>query len=274
MSKYSNRPFAILTVVPTSHNVPEKVGAGPHKKMDGGSKKKLGGVSNKKVGGVSSQKIGGVVGYLRVSTEEQADSGLGLAAQESAIRAACASRGSELLALHTDAGVSGKSLDRPALKAALADLDVGRGNVLMVSKLDRLSRSVHDATGLMLRAEKSGWGLVALDVSVDTTTPQGAAMAQILSVFAELERRLIGERTKAALAIKRAQGTRLGRPRSLPHDVVERIVAARDRGETWRAIADELNNDGVPTAQGGRAWHPATVRLVALGAERLLARQL
>jgi len=93
-------------------------------------------------------------------------------------------------------------------------------------------------------------------------------MAQILSVFAELERRLIGERTKAALAVKKAQGIKLGRPRSLPGDVVERIVQARERRDTWKAIADELNREGVPTAQGGRAWYPATVRLVALGAAR------
>jgi len=211
-------------------------------------------------------KTPGVVAYVRVSTEEQADSGLGLAAQEAAIRTACDARGVPLLAIHTDAGVSGKSLDRPALGAALADLDAGRGTVLMVSKLDRLSRSVHDATGLMLRAEKAGWGLVALDVAVDTTTPQGAAMAQILSVFAELERRLIGERTKAALAVKRSQGVRLGRPRTLPDEVVERIVTEREMGKTWKVIADELNEDGVPTAQGGRAWYPATARLVALGA--------
>jgi DNA invertase Pin-like site-specific DNA recombinase len=220
----------------------------------------------------TAKKVAGVVAYLRVSTEEQADSGLGLAAQEAAIRAACLTRGAELLAIHTDAGVSGKSLDRPALKAALADLDAGHGDVLMVSKLDRLSRSVHDATGLMLRAEKAGWGLVALDVAVDTTTPAGAAMKQILSVFAELERRLIGERTKAALAMKKAQGVKLGRPRTMPDEVVERIVAARRSGQTWKGIADDLNNMGVPTAQGGRAWHPATVRLVVLTHERDLAR--
>lgn len=215
-----------------------------------------------------ASKVAGVVGYCRVSTEEQSQSGLGLAAQETAIRSECERRGVDLVALHTDAGLSGKSLVRPALTAALEALEAGQGDVLMVSKLDRLSRSVHDATGLMLRAEKAGWGLVALDVSVDTTTPQGAAMAQILSVFAELERRLIGERTKAALAVKKVQGVQLGRPRTLPDDVVDRIVAAREKGETWRIIANDLNSDGVRTAQGGRAWYPATVRLVALGAER------
>ena len=206
----------------------------------------------------------GVVGYLRVSTEEQADRGAGLAVQEAAIRAECQRRELPLLALHTDAGISGKSLVRPALTAALEDLDARHGDVLMVAKLDRLTRSVHDASGLMQRSEKSGWGLVALDAPVDTTTPAGTAMAQILSVFAELERRLIGERTKAALAVKRSQGVVLGRPRTLPDKVVERIVRERDKGRTWTAIADGLNADRVPTAQGGRRWYPATVRSVAL----------
>ncbi len=216
----------------------------------------------------------GVVAYLRVSTEEQADSGLGLAAQESAIRAECEKRSLDIVAIHTDAGSSGKSLDRPALVAALADLDAGHGDVLMVSKLDRLSRSVHDASGLMMKAEKAGWGLVALDLAVDTTTAAGKAMAQMMSVFAELERHLIGERTKAALAVKKAQGIKLGRPRRLPHEVAARIVAARDRGETWKAIADELNRDAVATAQGGRAWYPGTVRLVYLAAKAEIPREL
>ncbi len=210
-------------------------------------------------------KVAGVVGYLRVSTEEQADSGLGLAAQEAAIRGECERRGVDLLSLHSDAGISGKSLARPALTAALADLDAGKGDVLMVSKLDRLSRSVHDATGLMLRAEKAGWGLVALDLAVDTTTPSGKAMAQMMSVFAELERRLIGERTKAALAVKSTQGVKLGRPRRVPEEVVTRILELRDEGATWREIAGALNAGGIPTAHGGKQWYPATARLVALG---------
>jgi DNA invertase Pin-like site-specific DNA recombinase len=210
----------------------------------------------------------GVVGYLRVSTEEQADSGAGLAVQEAAIRAECQRRELPLLALHTDAGISGKSLVRPALTAALEDLDARHGDVLMVAKLDRLTRSVHDASGLMQRSEKSGWGLVALDAPVDTTTPAGRAMAQILSVFAELERRLIGERTKAALAVKRSQGVVLGRPRTLPARVVQRIVRERQAGRTWTAIADGLNGDRVATAQGGLRWYPATVRSVEMSASR------
>ena len=210
----------------------------------------------------------GVVAYSRVSTEEQANSGLGLSAQESVIRAECERRGMPIVAHYTDAGLSAKTLARPALEMALTELEAGLGSVLMVAKLDRLTRSVHDATGLMARAEKSGWGLVALDAPVDTTTPQGAAMAQVLAVFAELERRLIGERTKAALAIRRSQGVRLGRPSNLPEEVVGRIVHLRESGRTWAAVASALDEEGVPTAQRGRKWYPATVRYVFNAATR------
>lgn len=202
-----------------------------------------------------------------MSTDEQVVSGLGLTAQRAAVEAEAARRGLPLLAVHVDAGISGKSLARPGLTAALADLDAGKGTVLLVAKLDRLSRSVHDATGLMQRAERAGWGLVAMDANVDTTTPQGAAMCQVLAVFAELERRLIGERTKAALAVKKAQGVKLGRPRTLAPELVERIRAAHAGGASYSTIARELTTEGVPTAQGGARWYPATVRYVALADE-------
>jgi DNA invertase Pin-like site-specific DNA recombinase len=206
----------------------------------------------------------GVIAYTRVSTEEQAVSGLSLEAQRAAIEAECQRRGLDLLAVHEDAGYSAKTLSRPGLTAALDDLHAGRGSALMVARLDRLTRSVHDATGLMQAAERAGWGLVALDVAVDTTTPQGAAMAQVLAVFAELERRLIGERTRAALAAKRAQGVRLGRPVTLDPATRDRIVAAHRGGQGWSAIARQLNDDRVPTAHGGARWYPSTVRSVAL----------
>lgn len=214
-------------------------------------------------------RIPGVVAYCRVSTEEQAVSGLGLRAQKDAIHRECQRRGLDLIAFHEDAGLSAKTLKRPALEAALSELDSGQGSVLMVAKLDRLTRSVHDATGLMAKAEHSGWGLVALDAPVDTTTPQGAAMAQVLAVFAELERRLIGERTKAALAVRRAQGVRLGRPQTLPTDVRQRILSMRQSAMTLKAIATELNDECVPTSQGGRKWWPATVRNIIQSSERV-----
>jgi DNA invertase Pin-like site-specific DNA recombinase len=209
----------------------------------------------------SPSRTAGIVAYIRVSTDEQAVSGLGLEAQRVAIEADAARRGLPVLAWHEDA-VSGKNLQRPGLGAALSDLGTGQGSLLVVAKLDRLSRSVHDATGLMQLAEKQSWGLVALDAQIDTSTPQGSAMVQVMAVFAELERRLIGERTKAALAVKRSQGVKLGRPRMIDEEVAVRIRTEHSAGASWSAIARGLNTDGVPTARG-REWYPATVRLIA-----------
>jgi DNA invertase Pin-like site-specific DNA recombinase len=205
--------------------------------------------------------VAGLLAYLRVSTDEQADSGLGIEAQRAAITAESARRGIPIIAWHDDLGLSGKNMNRPGLKAALASLAAGQGSMLVVSKLDRLSRSVHDATGLMRIATKQGWDLVALDVQIDTSTPAGAAMTQMMLVFAELERRLIGQRTKDALAVKRSQGVQLGRPRTIADAVVARIVMEHEAGVSWSAIARGLNEDRIPTAQGG-TWHPATVRLI------------
>jgi DNA invertase Pin-like site-specific DNA recombinase len=89
-------------------------------------------------------------------------------------------------------------------------------------------------------------------------------MANLLATFAQFERRLISQRTKEALAVKKASGVRLGRPPTLPPTVVRRIQRQRARGDSYRRIAADLNTSGVPTAQGGRQWYPATVRHVLL----------
>ena len=89
-------------------------------------------------------------------------------------------------------------------------------------------------------------------------------MAHVLATFGQFERRLIGERTKETLAAKRASGVRLGRPPTVPQAVVRRIQRLRRRGDSFRAIADSLNQDGVRTAQGGKEWYAATVRHVLL----------
>jgi hypothetical protein len=134
------------------------------------------------------------------------------------------------------------------------------GDGLVVAKLDRLSRSMLDFTALMAQAQKNQWALVALDCAVDTTTPAGEAMANVLATFAQFERRLIGQRTREALAAKRAQGVRLGRPLRLSSRIRQRIERERAAGRTLAAIADGLNADGIPTAQGGRQWWPSSVR--------------
>jgi DNA invertase Pin-like site-specific DNA recombinase len=201
-----------------------------------------------------------VIGYVRVSTEEQAVSGAGLEAQRRAIVAECRRRGWELVETLEDAGYSAKDLRRPAVQEALRALEAGEANSLVVAKLDRLSRSMLDFAGLMATAQKQHWALVALDCAVDTSTPAGEAMAHVLATFGQFERRLISQRTKEALAAKKASGVRLGRPPTIPQSVVRRIQRLRARGLSLRAIADELNETKVATGQGGKQWYAATVR--------------
>jgi DNA invertase Pin-like site-specific DNA recombinase len=130
--------------------------------------------------------------------------------------------------------------------------------------MDRLSRSLLDFASICQKAQKEGWALLALDSPADMSTPQGEAMASVLAVFAQLERRLIGERTSDALKAKAAAGVKLGRPRTLPAATVRRIVRAHEAGSSYSAIARELNAEGVPTAHGGAKWYPTTVRKIVL----------
>jgi DNA invertase Pin-like site-specific DNA recombinase len=209
-----------------------------------------------------------VLGYVRVSTDEQSGSGAGLEAQRLAIAAECERRGWQLLQVVEDTGFSAKDLKRPGIQEALRVLKEGDAKALVAAKLDRLSRSMIDFTGLMATAQKQGWALVALDCAVDTTTPAGEAMANVLATFAQFERRLISQRTREALAVKRSQGVRLGRPVTLDASVARRIRRERRKGKSLAAIADGLNRDQVPTAQGGVSWYPATVRVVLQRIER------
>jgi DNA invertase Pin-like site-specific DNA recombinase len=205
------------------------------------------------------------VAYLRVSTDEQADSGAGLDAQRAAITAEATRRGWTITEWHVDAGVSGKSLSgRPALLDALDAVRGRRAAALVVAKLDRLSRSLLDFAGLMADAQRERWNLVALDLGIDLSTPAGEFMANVMASAAQWERRIIGQRTRDALAMKKAAGVRLGRPAGLPAEIMSRILAARAAGQSFQKVADALNADAVPTAQGGAKWHASTVRAVAV----------
>lgn len=213
------------------------------------------------------QQSTAVIGYMRVSTEEQAMSGLGLADQRAAIEAEAKRRDWDSVNYVTDDGWSAKSLARPGITEALEALRAGNAGILVVSKLDRLSRSLLDFASLMAQAEREGWQLVVLDMAIDTTTPSGALMANVMASFAEYERRIIGARTSAALQQLKSQGKRLGRPRTMPQEVTERVVRERQAGRTLAAIAEALNTDGVPTARGGSKWYPSTVKAVIASAE-------
>jgi DNA invertase Pin-like site-specific DNA recombinase len=206
-----------------------------------------------------------VIGYVRVSTEEQGVSRLGLEAQRAAIIAECERHDWTLLEVIQDVGRSGKDLRRPGIMRALDELSRGDATALVVAKLDRLSRSMLDFARIMTTAQKQSWALVALDVQVDTTSPSGEAMAHMLATFSQFERRLISERTKQALAQKRAGGVRLGAPPEIDSPIASRIRKERAAGRTLREIAQRLNEDRVPTARGGR-WHASTL-------QRVLARE-
>lgn len=208
------------------------------------------------------------VSYRRVSTEGQADSGAGLDAQAATIAGAVAARGWDLVADLADAGASGGSLNgRPALAEALAMLAAGDADVLVVAKLDRLSRSVADFARLTEQARREGWSVVALDVDVDTSTPTGELVVNVSASVSQWERRIIGARTADALAARKAAGVRLGRPVTLPEAVRDRIAADRAAGATLSGIARALTAEGVPTARGGAKWYPSTVAAVVKSVE-------
>lgn len=203
-----------------------------------------------------------VIGYMRVSTDEQGDSRAGLQAQESAIRAEVERRGWELLDLRSDVASGGSLRKRDRLGETLRDLAAGQADALVVAKLDRLSRSVLDFAGIMEMASREGWSLVVLDLGVDTTTPNGELVANIMISMAQWERRIIGDRTKAALKAVRARGTHVGRKSNVSAETIQTIKAMRLAGLSWQRVADGLEASGVPTSQGGR-WHAATVRRLA-----------
>lgn len=199
------------------------------------------------------------IGYCRVSTDEQGDSGLGLAAQKQTIQQEVVRRDWEFQTMYGDVA-SGKSMKgRKDFGFALDVLRDGQADVLVVAKLDRLSRSVSDFAAILAQSQREGWALDICDLGVDTTTPSGKMVAQIMMVLAEWEREMIGDRTKRALEQARASGTRLGRPSNIEPATLQLIRVLRDAGKSYAAIADALAAEGVPTAQGGR-WHGATVR--------------
>lgn len=199
------------------------------------------------------------IGYCRVSTDEQGESGLGLSDQRATVHAEVERRGWTFETMYADVA-SGKSLrGRDDFSRALHALAAGEADVLVVAKLDRLSRSVSDFAAILAQSQAEGWALNICDLGVDTTTPSGKMVAQIMMVLAEWEREMIGDRTRRALQAARANGTRLGRPSGVDAETMRLIRVLRAAGKSYAAIAQALSDEGVPTAQGGQ-WHAATVR--------------
>ena len=197
--------------------------------------------------------------YVRVSTAGQAASGIGIAAQREAIQAAATDAGFTIGEWYEDAGKSGASLrNRPGLQAAMDAVKRGDAGGLVVAKIDRLGRS-YDVMTLVGRAAKEGWRLLALDVALDTSTPEGELVAGALTMAARFEYRRISTRQLEKHEVLRSQGRRRGRP-AVRRGLADEMRQWRADGWTLRRISDELNERGEPTAQGGARWYPATVR--------------
>jgi DNA invertase Pin-like site-specific DNA recombinase len=168
---------------------------------------------------------------------------------------------------------SGRALERPGLNYALQEIAAGKASGLIVSDLRRLSRSMVDLGALMEWFRDAGAGLIALDLGVDTSTPNGREVAEKLIALGEWEHERIARRTRSGLTEVKASGRKVGRPslRDRP-DLVERIIAMRNAKMTLKAIADQLNAEGVPTLRGGAMWRPSSVQ-AALGYQRPSTRR-
>lgn len=193
------------------------------------------------------------VGYVRVSTEEQAREGLSLAAQEEKIRAYCTAKGWRLVRIYRDEGFSGKDLNRPGLQSLIQDLRNNGIEAVVVAKLDRLTRSVRDL-GYLIDDLFDGVALASVEESLDTTTAGGRFVLNILGAVAQWERETIAERTRNTLRFKRERGEWVGRiPYGFkigpdgrlvedPEEIknIQRMKRLRRRGRSYREIAERF----------------------------------
>lgn len=141
-------------------------------------------------------------------------------------------------------------------------LSRGQADALVVSKADRLSRSLADFAPLLETASKQSWRVVAIDIGIDTTTPTGEPVANIMAAVSRRERHMIGPQTREGLAEACKAGKQIGSPILLPVEVQDRILAERAAGRTLAAIAAPLNDDLVPLPSRGRVWLPRSVAAV------------
>src|ERR1051326_7093744 len=207
------------------------------------------------------------VGYIRVSTDKQADHGISLDAQQAKLTAYAHLYDLTLVEVIVDAGVSAKTLDRPGLQRALGMLRKGQAHALLVAKLDRLTRSVEDLGELIRTVFVPGKAdLLSVGEQIDTRTAAGRLVLNVLGSVAQWERETIGERTAEALAHKKAQGQKTGGdvpygyglaadgktlvPDEAEQDLLAAIREARQRGLSQRAIVAELTRQGFTTRKG------------------------
>jgi site-specific DNA recombinase len=227
-------------------------------------------------GAAAPSAVGLAAVHLRVSVDE-ADCG-SLASQEVAARAECVKRGLDVAAVYTDNGVSGGSLDRPALAELRTAVAAGEVAAVIVYAVDRLSRRQSHTLLLLEEFAAAGAGIASASQPFDTTTAVGRAMIGFLAIFAELQRGEIRSRTKRALQAKIARGEAVGRTAfgcrieardggkfygpSGDWPIVRRVLDERNGGASCQAIADGLNAEGVSTPSARGRWSAATVAML------------
>ena len=211
------------------------------------------------------------IGYIRVSTQGQADEGVSLDAQRAKIEAWCSLNDAELVAVFEDKGLSGGSMaGRDGLAAALKA--TGKGMALVSYSISRLARSTRDMLHIGEQLDKKGADLVSLTEKIDTTTAAGRMVFKMLAVLADFERDQIGERTKMALTHKKSKGEVYsttpfgfdaieGRLVEVKREakIVGEILRQREAGSSLADIANNLNAQGIEGKRGGR-WFASTVR--------------
>jgi site-specific DNA recombinase len=216
------------------------------------------------------------IGYVRVSTDRQAERGSSLEAQAEKIRAMALVQSAELSEIIIESGESAKSLNRPGMAKLMALVDAGKAKAVIVAKLDRLTRSVKDLCELLERFERKGVALVSVAESLDTGSAAGRLVLNIMAAVSQWEREAIGERTRDALQHKRSQGERIGNitfgfrlsgdghhlePDPAEQRALSEIRGLRSQGTPLRGIATALNNRKFRTRRG-TAWRLESVARV------------
>jgi DNA invertase Pin-like site-specific DNA recombinase len=216
------------------------------------------------------------IGYVRVSTDRQAEHGVSLEAQEAKIRAMATVQGADLIDVIVDGGESAKSLNRPGLQRLMGLVNSGTVQAVIVAKLDRLTRSVKDLCGLLELFEKRKVALISVAEALDTGSAAGRLVITIMGAVSQWEREAIGERTRDALRHKRSNGERVGNiefgyrlsadRRHLEPDLTEQAALAeirnlRRQGQTLRGIAATMNSRGHRTRRGTQ-WRLESVARV------------
>lgn len=216
------------------------------------------------------------IGYVRVSTREQATLGLSLDMQKQKITSYCEINGWDLVEIIADEGISAKNLDnRPKLKRAIDDLLADKADGLVFWSLDRVFRNTKDAINTSDIFNKNGKALVSVNEKIDTTTPMGEFFFSLSASLGQLERRLTSERVKVCIERKKAQGEHLGEvPYGYTSDgkflkfhpdqqkVITTIKTLSGQGMSYRKIARELNISQILTKRGSSWSSPQIMRII------------